>query len=228
MKKALVNSTGCDRDMAMKLLPVLTTRLLPALALAAVSLSLSNCAMNQPGGNAKFSTTFDPPAHRPQNPNNVRIKVSISKQRIYVVEGSRVLLATPCSVGAAHSPTPHGNFVISNKDFNHRRISSPGAGYPMTGWSEFMPAYGFHWGFVKPYPCTHGCIRMPKLAVAKFYGLIKVGTPVNIAVSQAEDATIGATLPVLDDTTLPDPPDSVLHSQSFFDDFKPKGALFVD
>ncbi len=212
----------------MKQLPFFTQHALTTVALAAVAFGLSSCAMNTPGGNAKYSTTFDPPAHRPTNPNNVRIKVSTSKQRVYVVEGSRVLLATPCSVGAEHSPTPHGNFTISYKDFNHRRASSPGAGYPMTGWSEFMPAYGLHWGFVKPYPCTHGCIRLPKLAVAKFYALIKVGTPMNVASSQPEDATIGATLPVLDDTTLPDPPDSVLHSQSFFDDFKPKGSLFVD
>jgi lipoprotein-anchoring transpeptidase ErfK/SrfK len=158
----------------------------------------------------------------------VSVKVSTGKQAVYVMEGSRVLMATPCSVGTAQDPTPKGNFKIYKKHFDKRRISSPGAGYPMTYWCEFLPAYGLHWGFVKPYPCTHGCIRMPKWSAAKFFNLVSLGTPIHIAASQPEDATVGASLPVLDDTSLPDPPHSYLHSPQVFEDAKYKGAMFAD
>src|SRR5205085_2449105 len=65
-------------------------------------------------------------------------------------------------------------------------------GYPMGYWCEFAPAYGFHQGFVHPSPRTHGCIRLHGEAAAKFFALVKIGTPVNIASSQPEDATLGS------------------------------------
>ena len=104
------------------------------------------------------------------------------------MEGNRVLMATPCSVGTAKDPTPSGSWRIFNKDYRHRRVSNPGAGYPMTYWCEFKPSYGLHWGYIKPYPCTHGCIRMHENLSPKFYRLVKIGTPVQIAQSQREDA----------------------------------------
>ena len=64
-------------------------------------------------------------------------------------------------------------------------------GYPMGYWCEFAPAYGFHQGFVHPTPHTHGCIRLKGEAAAKFYALVRIGTPVNIANTQPEDETIG-------------------------------------
>lgn len=209
----------------MKFIIRLSARLSGTASLLAAALVLSNC--QTPLG-THYSTNYDPPAHRPSSPSKVSVKVSTGKQAIYVMEGSRVLMATPCSVGTPQAPTPKGNFRIFNKDFTHRRASSPGAGYPMTYWCEFAPAYGLHWGYVKPYPCTHGCIRMPQHSAAKFFAMVSIGTPVNIAVSQPEDATAGATLPVLDDSTLADPPDSYLHSRQFFEDQKYKGVMFVD
>ena len=172
--------------------------------------------------------SYDPPAHRPSSPSAVRVKVSTGKQAIYVMEGSRVLMATPCSVGTAQAPTPAGTYRIGYKNATKRRISNPGAGYPMTYWCEFKPAYGFHWGYLKPYPCTHGCIRMPKMAAAKFFNMVSLGTPVHIAHSQPEDATAGVALPVLDDTSLPNHPDSYLMSNQVFEDAKYRGSMFVD
>jgi hypothetical protein len=45
-----------------------------------------------------------------------------------------------------------------------------------------------------------------------------VGTPIQIARSQPWDATIGKTLPVLDDSRLPDPPMSYMLSSRVFAD----------
>ena len=146
-------------------------------------------------------------------------------QRVYVMEGNEVLLATPCSVGTASTPTPKGNFTIYSKVANRRRASSPGAGYPMTFWMEFQSAYGMHWGWVKPYPCTHGCVRLPIKSAQKIFSMVRTGTPLNIATSQPEDATIGKTLPVLDDSKLADPPDSYMNSNKVFEDAA-KGKMY--
>ena len=195
------------------------------LALAAlIAAGLTSCSSTKPGNGARFSKTFDPPATRPTKPGNVRVKISTGAQRLYVMEGSTVLLATPCSVGMPGHSTPAGNHTIFSKEAK-RRSHSYGE-YPMPFWCEFAPAFGFHWGFVKPYPCTHGCVRLPKDSAAKVFAMVRVGTSVNIASSQAEDATIGKTLPVLDDTTLPDPPNSYMMSDAVFQDAQYKSDMF--
>ncbi len=144
--------------------------------------------------------------------------LSTGAQRLYVVEGDKVLLATPVTVGTPATPTPSGNFRIYSKQANRRRISQPGAGYPMTYWMEFKPAYGLHWGFVKPVPATHGCVRMPLNSARKVFEMIPLGTPINIAYSQPWDSTIGSQLPRLDDSHLPDPPMSYMLSPQVFAD----------
>jgi hypothetical protein len=95
----------------------------------------------------------------------------------------------------------------------------------MTYWMEFKSAYGLHWGFVKPYPSTHGCVRMPLKAAQKTFDLIRTGTPINIATSQPWDATIGKSLPRLDDSALPDPPLSYMMSPQVFADAR-KGKMW--
>ncbi|WP_397383200.1 L,D-transpeptidase [Prosthecobacter sp.] len=196
---------------------------LKALAFAGLALALSNCAAVKTGGHSSLS--YDPVTKPVKNPSNVRLKLSTGAQRVYVMEGNEVLLATPCSVGTASAPTPPGNWTIYSKVANRRRVSSPGAGYPMTYWMEFKSAYGMHWGWVKPYPCTHGCVRLPIKSAQKIFSMVKIGTPINIAASQPEDATIGKTLPVLDDSKLADPPDSYMNSNKVFEDAA-KGKMY--
>lgn len=204
------------------LLPVLR-RSIQMLSCAAVALTLTQCATPKKKGS--YSVHFDPPAKAVKNPSAVKVKLSTSAQRVYVMEGNEVLLATPCSVGTAKTPTPHGTFSIYSKQANRRRQSSPGAGYPMTFWMEFKSAYGMHWGWVKPYPCTHGCVRLPIKSAQKIFGMVRQGTPLIIATSHPEDATIGAKLPVLDDSTLADPPDSYMMSNKVFEDAA-KGKMY--
>ena len=189
--------------------------LFPALSILAAAL-LPGCQTTGTSGN--HACAFDPPVKQPRNPSNVQLKLSTGAQRLYVVEGNDVLLATPVSVGKAGSPTPHGNYTIYSKTANRRRVSSPGAGYPMTYWMEFKPAYGLHWGFVKPHPSTHGCVRMPLKAAQKTFNLVRSGTPINISTSQPWDASIGKSLPRLDDSRLPDPPMSYMLSPQVFAD----------
>ena len=201
---------------------LLTTRFVMLLA-AVAALGLTGCETTRRGPANSF--TFDPPVQKPSNPNNVKVKLSTGAQRLYVVEGDKVLLATPVSVGKPGSPTPHGNYTIYSKTEKRRRFSQPGAGYPMTYWMEFKPAYGMHWGFMRPYPNTMGCVRMPLKAAKKTFDLVRTGTPINISTSQPWDATVGKSLPVLDDSGLPNPPMEYMMSPQVFADAR-QGRLW--
>src|SRR5712672_43333 len=167
-------------------------------------------------------------AYKPNDPSKVVVKVSLSKQNIYVMEGDRCLMAVACSVGISSKPTPKGSFKIYSKQEQKRSgsygfsvqgnrvVPSTGGGsgryvgYPMGYWCEFSPAYGFHQGFVHPYPRTHGCIRLHGEAAPKFFALVKIGTPVNIATTQPEDASLASKVQRVDDSKTPDPPPAVM------------------
>ena len=183
-------------------------------------------------------------AYRPHNPSAVRVKVSLSKQNVYVMEGNRCLMAVATTVGKADKPTPHGSFTIYSK-IEHKRSGSYGfsvqgnrvvpstgggagryVGYPMGYWCEFAPSYGFHQGFIHPNPHTHGCLRLHGEAAAKFYALVRIGTPVSIATTQPEDATLGSTVQRVDDSRTPDPDPHLMISDAAFS--KPSGPLLVE
>lgn len=195
-------------------------RIFVAIAVSSSALFLSSCAnMNLGGSNSSFS--FDPPTKQPANPSAVKIHISTGAGKLYVTEGNEVLLATPVGVGTRSAPTPHGSFRIDSKTRHRRRASSPGAGYPMPYWMSFhSAAYGMHWGFVKPYPSTHGCIRMPLNSARKVFDMTRVGTPVIVSSSQPWDSTIGASLPRLDDSALPNPPNSYMMNRKVFADME--------
>jgi lipoprotein-anchoring transpeptidase ErfK/SrfK len=183
-------------------------------------------------------------AKRPNNPANVKVKVSLARQNIYVMEGDRVLMAVATTVGTPEKPTPKGTFKVYNKIENKRsntygfrvqgdrvipakssdNIKGRYVGYPMGYWVEFKPAYGFHQGYVHPRPRSHGCLRLKGEAAAKFYALVRIGTPVNIADTQPEDATIGPKIVRPDDSRLPDIPSNVVITSAAFQ--KPSGPLF--
>lgn len=215
-----------------------------ALGIAAASCALlTSCetASRLAGGG-----TYHVVAHRAHNPDDVRVKVSLSKQNVYVMEGDRCLMAVATTVGIPSKPTPRGNFSIYSKQENKRsgsygfRVQGdrvvpaeaganiPGryVGYPMGYWCEFSPAYGFHQGYVHLAPRSHGCLRLKGEAAPKFFALVRNGTRVNIADSQPEDATIGRTIQRVDDSKTPDPPGSVSISAAAFQ--KPSGPLLEE
>lgn len=192
-------------------------KFLPLFAIAAVGF-LASCATQPTSVEARQAAylAYDRPAKLPKNPSNVRVKVSISKGLTYVMEGNEPLLVMPVGVGKSSTPTPTGNFRIFNKQ-HYRRANTHGIAYqggqmrrtylrdrrpgesfkgtPMPYWTEFRSAYGFHTGWIRPYPHTNGCIRMHQNIAPKFFRIVSTGTPVNIAHSQPEDATLGKDFP---------------------------------
>src|SRR5438045_2777283 len=59
-------------------------------------------------------------AYKPHDPSKVVVKVSLSKENIYVMESDRCLMAVACSVGIASKPTPRGHFTIYRKEEDKR------------------------------------------------------------------------------------------------------------
>lgn len=221
-------------------------RLLPRLLLLASIASTGFLTSCETTRTASTGGPYRVTAKRPNDPSKVRVKVSLARQNIYVMEGERVLMAVATTVGTRENPTPKGTFRVYKKIENKRsntygfRVQGdriipakssaniPGryVGYPMAYWVEFKPAYGFHQGFVHVTPRSHGCLRLKGEAAAKFYALVRSGTPVHIADTQPEDATIGPTIKRVDDSKTPDPPNSVLISSAAFE--KPTGPLLED
>ena len=199
---------------------------------------LTSCSV-APVGTKPYHVT----AYKPNDPSKVKVKVSLSKQNVYVLEGDRLLMAVATSVGIPNKPTPKGNFTIYSKQEEKRsgsygyRVQGdrvvpadaganiPGryVGYPMGYWCEFSPAYGFHQGFVHPYPRTHGCLRLHGEAAPKFFALVKNGTPVNIATTQPEDDIYGSKVQRVDDSKAPDPDPRIMVTSKAFE--KPSGPL---
>jgi hypothetical protein len=189
------------------------------------------------GGCASTGGSYSTTAYQPASMSDVKVKVSLSKQNVYVMEGDKCLMATPTCVGKPGYPTPTGHFAVIGKD-KYKRSSeygywtngsqafpgesshSPGAGYhyvgyPMAFWVEFTPGYGFHEGPIWPFPKSHGCLHIHPSASAKLFELVHEGTPVDVEESQPEDANISVARP--DDYRDPDPPASLMISQEFFD-----------
>ena len=194
-------------------------RLLSVLTLTLAIALLGGCATGPSRGAYKVT------AFKPHNPDKVRVKVSTSTQNIYVLEGDRLLMAVQGCVGAGGA-TGSGSYRIMEKIKTKRRVSQPDAGYPMAYWCAWKSAYGFHEGFVHPHPRTHGCIRMHREAAARFFALVKLGTPVNISSSQPEDSQYGHFVRKLDESRDPDPPRALMMSPSWFRD--PAGPLLIE
>ena len=207
-------------------------------ALAAVA--LAGCET------VKVRPVYDPVGYKPKNPANVRVKVSLQDRMVYVMEGNKPLLVTATAIGLPDKPTPRGNYRVIEK-IEHKRSGSYGfwsngsniiagtsgqcpgggyhyVGYPMEYWVGFAPGYGFHVGSVWPVPRTHGCLRIHQHAARELYELVRIGTPVDIAQTQPEDATLGKNPPRPQDYNDPDPPKSLMVSPAAFKVF-PSDAL---
>jgi len=171
----------------------------------------------------------NPPAYKPHNPAAVRVKVSLSKQQVYVMEGDRPLLIAATCVGTpSKGVTPTGTYTVFRKEA-HKRSGTYGyylsggvyraaevghgsgtyIGHPMAYWVEFKPGYGLHQGDVWPVTHSYGCLRLHKNVAPKFFALVHEGTSINIAVSQPEDLTIGKNVPRPSDYNDPDPDPSI-------------------
>lgn len=173
------------------------------------------------------------------NPGNIKVRVSLGHRAVYVYEGEEPRFVAAVAIGTASDPTPTGNFKAFNKLPRKRsntygfwvkgeeiipgkRVKMPSGyryvGYPMPWWVEFKSGYGFHAGAVWPSPRTKGCLRLHRTIADDFFNMVKPGTPIHIAQTLPEDATLGKNVPRPTDYDHPDSPRSVLITNAPFDD----------
>jgi ankyrin repeat protein len=112
------------------------------------------------------------------SPDQLRIEISIASQHAEVFKDGVSVFNTVCSTGRDGFSTRTGDYVITDKDRNHRstiyKVDMP----------YFMRLscldFGMHEGVVPRYPASHGCIRLPGDAAKKLFTEIPVGTLVTV------------------------------------------------
>src|SRR4029453_8204703 len=144
---------------------------------------------------------------RQATPDNVHVRVSLPKQRAYLMVGEEIAADSPISSGRAGHGTPRGNFSVLEKDPDHRsslygdfvdrsgrvvragisaKIDSAPSGTHYVGASMrwFMrltgEGVGMHVGILPGYPASHGCVRMSADGAKLFYDHVKIGPPVAV------------------------------------------------
>jgi ankyrin repeat protein len=111
-------------------------------------------------------------------PEQLRIEISLSTQHAEVIKDGVPVFTTVCSTGRSGFSTRTGDYVITDKDRDHRstiyKVEMP----------YFMRLscldFGIHEGVVPNYPASHGCIRLPGEAARKLFAEIPIGTLVTV------------------------------------------------
>jgi ankyrin repeat protein len=111
-------------------------------------------------------------------PDKLRVEISLAMQKVALFRDGVPIYQSRCSTGRAGYSTKRGEFVITNKERNHRS----------TIYHVEMPYFmrlscldfGMHAGHVPNYPASHGCIRLPEDTARKFFSEIPVGTVVTV------------------------------------------------
>lgn len=110
--------------------------------------------------------------------HGTRIVINVVQHRLYLYRHNKLFQSYPVAVGKSQTPTPRGEFVITQK-----AVWGDGFG---TRWMRFSAPwgiYGIH-GTNKPWSvgtvASHGCVRMLNHDVEQLYALVSVGTPVII------------------------------------------------
>jgi ankyrin repeat protein len=112
------------------------------------------------------------------DPEKLRIEISLSSQKMTLFKDGVSILNSTVSTGRDGYSTKRGNFVITDKERNHRS----------TIYHVDMPYFmrlscldfGMHEGYVPNYPASHGCIRLPGETARKLFAEIPIGTLVTV------------------------------------------------
>jgi ankyrin repeat protein len=111
-------------------------------------------------------------------PERLHIEISLASQHVSLVKDGVPVFNTRCSTGREGYSTRRGEYVITDKERNHRstiyKVDMP----------YFMRLscldFGMHGGVVPNYPASHGCIRLPGDAARKLFAEIPIGTLVMV------------------------------------------------
>jgi hypothetical protein len=110
--------------------------------------------------------------------DRMRIEVDLGNQTAQLFVDGNAETAIPISSGRQGSPTPEGEFVVTNKH-RHWRSTIYGVSMPYYLRLSCRP-FGLHAGHLPGYPASHGCIRLHKEDAKNLFERVPVGTLVII------------------------------------------------
>jgi lipoprotein-anchoring transpeptidase ErfK/SrfK len=125
--------------------------------------------------------------------HNFRILVELNAHRIWVYQGTSLIMRAPVAIGRARTPTPSGFYytkeLLRPKDPNG--LYGPYA-YGLSGFSSTLSSFaggdgviGIH-GTNEPWllgrDVSHGCIRLSNADITRLAHLLPLGVPVTIVV----------------------------------------------
>lgn len=111
-------------------------------------------------------------------PDELHLEISLARQNMAVIKDGVTVFTTHCSTGRQGFTTPAGQYVITDKDRDHRSTIYK---VPMPYFMRLnCRDFGMHGGVVPTYPASHGCIRLPSEVARKLFVEIPVGTVVMI------------------------------------------------
>ena len=118
------------------------------------------------------------------------ILISIPDRQLALIDNGEVVKVYPVAVGKISTPSPEGDFTVTNRTVNptyyhEGKVIPPGKSNPLgTRWMGLsLKGYGIH-GTNAPKSigkaASHGCIRMAKKDLEELFTLVKVGDAVTI------------------------------------------------
>jgi len=111
-------------------------------------------------------------------PDQMRIEISLTAQQATLYKNNAAVFRTEISSGQPETPTPTGQFVITDKKRHHvSNLYDARMPYFMR---LSCKDFGLHEGHIPGYPASHGCIRLPGDSARKLFGEVPIGTLVTI------------------------------------------------
>lgn len=119
------------------------------------------------------------PAADERSDNPVTLLVNLRDQRAYLYRDGRRIAVTTVSTGKPGHDTPYGAFPITEKKKTHFSNRYDNAPMP---WMQRLTRWGhaLHAGKVRPFPASHGCVRLPAEFAKQLFSLTKPGDLVVI------------------------------------------------
>ena len=170
------------------------------LALAALSQAARGEELKAAAKHEDTTAATQPPAKKQQEVSTQQssdgqqitrfILISIPDRQLALIDNGEVVKVYPVAVGKISTPSPEGDFTVTNRTVNptyyhEGKVIPPGKSNPLgTRWMGLsLKGYGIH-GTNAPKSigkaASHGCIRMAKKDLEELFTLVKVGDAVTI------------------------------------------------
>ena len=119
------------------------------------------------------------PAADARSDNPVTLLVNLQEQRAYLYRDGRRIAVTTVSTGKPGHDTPYGAFPITEKKKTYFSKKYDDAPMP---WMQRLTPWGhaLHAGKVRPFPASHGCVRLPAEFAKQLFSVTKPGDLVVI------------------------------------------------